>query len=365
MSPQTAEAIWYQNSVAARVGRGVLAPAGWAYCAATALRNRLYDLGFLRSEEPLLPTLSIGNLTVGGTGKTPVAAWAARRLLESGGHPAIVLRGYGSDEPLVHARLNPRAVVVADANRVRAVANAAAMGADCAILDDAYQHRRIRRKEDWLLVAAERWEAEQRCLPAGPLRESVDAMSRATLVLVTRKSASLDQAREVAARIAVRWEAKPTAIAHLALLELVNARDGSSRALKELAGTDILAIAAIGAPDAFFAQLRAMDVLVDEATFRDHHAFSDEDIASLARRGASRGAVVCTLKDAVKLAPRWPRAAPTLWYVSQSVEVELGEAGLGASLTNILAARPSAPQTAGAAGPHSPAHGHRSSSADQ
>ena len=88
------ERVWYGTGLSSRVVRGALAPAAWLYAGATALRNRLYDAGTLESFAPPLPVLSVGNLSVGGTGKTPVAAWAAGRLLEAGARPAIVLRGY-------------------------------------------------------------------------------------------------------------------------------------------------------------------------------------------------------------------------------------------------------------------------------
>ena len=365
MSRTFTESVWYGESASSGFLRGVLGPAGWLYCAASMVRNRLYDSGILRSEEPALPTLGIGNLTVGGTGKTPMAAWAARRLLEQGARPAIVLRGYGADEPLVHERLNPNAVVIADADRVRGVVAARARGADCAILDDAFQHRRIRRREDWLLVSAERWRMERRCLPAGPLREPLGAVERATRVIVTRKSATLDEAHAVAQWFGERWSEIGTAVAYLAPTRIVNALDGAERSLDELRGQEVLAIAAIGAPRPFFEQLRVLGAVVEEAPFRDHHAFTEADVASLVRRAASRSIVLCTLKDAVKLAPRWPRATPALWYVSQGVEVQQGEAELDSSLTTILAARASVLPTAGSAGPHSPAHGHRSSTADQ
>ena len=359
------ERIWYGDSVGASLARAVLAPAGWLYCAAAAARNRLYDAGVLRSVDPALPVLSIGNLTVGGTGKTPVAAWAAQRLLADGAHPAIILRGYGADEPLVHERLNPHALVIADADRVKAVQGARSRGADCAILDDAFQHRRIRRHADWLLVAAERGNAAPRCLPAGPLREPISAMERATLIVVTRKSAPRDAAERMAERLTESTGGTATAIVHLAPRAIVNALDGASWSVGSLRGTRTLAVAAVGAPDAFFTQLRAEGAIVDEAAFRDHHAFDARDVAELVRRAGAHDIVFCTLKDAVKLAPLWPRAGPSLWYVSQGAEVEYGEAALDASLTTILAARASVPPNAGTAGPDSPDHGYGSSTSHQ
>ena len=341
------ERIWYGASPWSSVARGALAPAGWLYAGATALRNRMYDAGMLHTERPALPALDIGNLSVGGTGKTPLAAWATGELLRAGARPAIVLRGYGDDEPLVHQRLNPQAIVIADADRVRGAERARAAGADCVILDDAFQHRRIFRDEDWVLVGAEQWRARQRCLPAGPLRESFAAITRASLIVVTRKSASAGRAGEVASRVSDRAPDVPVAIIHLAPDGLRGALDGIAAPLAMLSGARVLAAAAVGAPAAFFEQMRRAGARVEEAAFRDHHAFSATDAARLAERGSACDLVVCTLKDAVKLAPRWPQNGPPLWYLSQRAVVERGGAALEASLTNILAARASVPPHAG------------------
>jgi tetraacyldisaccharide 4'-kinase len=358
--------IWYGDAMADRVARGLLAPAGWAYAAVATARNALYDVGALPAGESAIPVLGLGNLTVGGTGKTPVAAWAAGRLLAAGARPAIVLRGYGGDEPLVHARLNPAAIVVADADRLRGVRRAAALNADCAILDDAFQHRRIRRMADWLLVAAERWRPDHRCIPAGPLREPASSMRRATLVVVTRKTASRASAEELAERLAGQAGGRATAVLHLAPDGLVQAHTGEREPLGRLVGRRVVAAAAVGAPEAFFDQLRGEGAIVDAVAYRDHHAFDAADVARLVQRARRGDGVVCTLKDAVKLTPLWPREGPPLWYVSQRAVIERGSAALDASLESLLAARMGIPsQTAGPAGPSSPAHGYRSSTADQ
>jgi len=359
------ERIWFGQSPAARVVRGALAPLGWLYSVVTTLRNTLYDAGLLRAMAPALPALSVGNLSVGGTGKTPVAAWAAGELVAAGARPAIVLRGYGRDETLVHQRLNPTVIVIADADRVRGVERARAAGADCVILDDAFQHRRIRRSEDWLLVSAEQWRPFERCLPAGPLREPAGAVRRASLIVVTRKSGTRETADAVAERLCERMPGVPVAIFHLAPDAVRNTHDDSSAPMSRLDGAHVLAIAAIGAPGEFFLQLRAAGARVDEAAFRDHHAFDAAEAASLAERGAARDLVLCTLKDAVKLAPLWPQNGPPLWYVSQHAVIERGRAALDTSLGNILAARASAAPTAGSAGLDPPDHGYRSSTADQ
>jgi tetraacyldisaccharide 4'-kinase len=364
---QLVQRLWYGEGAAERVARAVLAPAGWAYAAAMRMRNALYDRGVLAAHVAGIPVLSLGNLSVGGTGKTPIAAWAAARLLAEGARPAIVLRGYGGDEPLVHQRLNPEAIVVVDGDRVRGVTRAAALGADCAVLDDAFQHRRLRRQADWVLVAAEQWRgrASARSLPAGPLREGAGALRRADLLIVTRKSASREEAEGVLAALLARVAVPESAICHLSADELVACQSGAREPLSWLAGRRVLAIAAVGDPEAFHRQLRQAGAEVEEARYRDHHRFTAADVAHLVGCGARVDRVLCTLKDAVKLAPLWPAAAPALWYVSQRALFERGGASLAASLQGLLAARAGAAQTAGSAGSSSTPHGHRSSIADR
>ena len=359
------ERAWFGDGPVSRVAGVALAPLGWSFAAVVAARNALYDRGLFAADDAHLPALSVGNLSVGGTGKTPVAAWAAARLAERGAHPAVVMRGYGNDEPLVHARLNPGVPVIADADRVRGMAAARAAGADCAILDDAFQHRRARRVADWVLVSAEQWRTGQRLLPAGPLREPVASLARASVVVVTRKTASADDAEARARSLARHVPGGHWAVCHLAPHDLVDVATCERRPLAWLAGRRVLAVAAIGAPASFFEQLRALGAQVIPQPHPDHHAFSAAEVASLAAAAPAYDAVLCTLKDAVKLGPLWPRAAPAPWYVSQHAVVERGRPALEASIEAVLAARTVHQPVHGSADPSHSAHGHRSSTADR
>ena len=161
------EAIWTGRGKPARVARALLAPAEVLYRAVVVTRGKFYDWGIFRAKRFSVPVLSVGNLSVGGTGKTPVAAWLARRFAGMGSVPAIVLRGYGGDEILVHERLNEGIPVIASADRVRGIREAIAEGVDVVVLDDAFQHRRARRDADVLLVSADAWTGKPRLLPAG------------------------------------------------------------------------------------------------------------------------------------------------------------------------------------------------------
>jgi tetraacyldisaccharide-1-P 4'-kinase len=125
----------------------------------------------------------------------------------------------------------------------------------------------------------------------------------------------------------------------LTFQELRSAAGESTMPLEALKGARVLAIVAIGDPSAFLRQMAATDATVRAAVFPDHHAYTHAEVARLAAMMAAGEIPVCTLKDAVKLAPHWPREAPPLWYVSQNVMVEEGRDALDALLTRVLAAR--------------------------
>ncbi len=346
-SMSLASRVWYGAGPAARASRVTLLPASWLY--GTVMRLRAWSFRHLPggiAQSPL-PALSIGNLSVGGTGKTPIAAWAAARLREAGASPAIVMRGYGGDEPLVHARLNPGIAVISATDRISGAAQARDHGADCVILDDAFQHQRISRVADWVLVAAEQWTDHLRVLPAGPLREPLGALRRASLIIVTRKSASTSDAERVEASLAERAAEVPVARIHLAAGPIVEALTEQPLPAETLTGRRVLAVAAIGNPDSFFAQLRELGAHVTERAFSDHHAFDALDVRTLASEARAYDAVVCTLKDAVKLAPQWTPAFSPLWYVSQHAMIESGKGVLDRALATILAARRVVETTAG------------------
>jgi len=172
----------------------------------------------------------------------------------------VILRGYGDDEPLVHKTLNPGVPVIVGADRVAAIAEAAAAGADVAVLDDAFQHRRARRAADLVLVSADRWTGETHLLPAGPWREPLTAIRRASLVVVTRKAASDATVEEVHRRIAEVAPAIPRLSVHLAPGELVPvapADRSTTRSLGSIAGKRVHAVLSIGDPSAFIAQIES------------------------------------------------------------------------------------------------------------
>jgi tetraacyldisaccharide 4'-kinase len=330
--------LWWSTTAGARVARVLLAPFSALFAVIVWMRNALYDLRVLPVRAPRLPALSVGNLTVGGTGKTPVSSWLATRLESRGARPAIVLRGYGDDEPLVHARLTPSIPIIVNANRLEAIERAAVASADVAVLDDAFQHRRVARTADVVLVSADVPNDPERMLPTGPFREPSTSLRRASLVIVTRKAAPLERARALVTHVNLVAPGVSTAIVHLAL-QAVHFEGSPPAALTSISGRRVLAIAGVGNGAAFGEQLSQAGAIVRSRVYPDHHPFTAADTQSLARDLAADEIALCTLKDAVKLLPLWPREAPAIGYVSQAVTVEEREEAIDAILDLVIDAR--------------------------
>lgn len=329
--------LWTGRGPRARAGRLLLSPFEGAYRVVVKGRGLLYDRGILKAHDVSVPVVSVGNLSVGGTGKTPVSAWLATQLVERGAHPAIVLRGYGDDETLVHRRLNETISVIGRANRVRGMRDALAEAADIIVLDDAFQHRRAARDADIVLIDADTWTGSTRLLPAGPWREPLSAARRASLVIITRKTA--DRASVVAVKDAVTAAAPGVPITSVSLApgELRSTATGQAMPLQALDGADVTAIAAIANPDAFFRQLTRLGAIVRPHSYPDHYAFTERDARRLAGMAQTSDFAVCTLKDAVKLESVWPAEAGSLWYVSQRLKVEDGKHHIARLLDDLLA----------------------------
>lgn len=297
-------------AAAARLG---LSAAAAPYRAAVALRNRAFDLG-LRRPMPLgRPTVSIGNLTTGGTGKTPMVIDTVRRLRATGERPAVLLRGYGDDETrelaTALADTDPPTPVEANPSRV---AQAAALLERCPdvsafVLDDGFQHRQAHRDLDLVLIDATDPFGGGRLLPRGLLREPTCSLRRAHGVIVTR-SDQVDA--ETLARLDAEIERltdRPP-LAHVAatwrVLRVDEAAD--EQPTQTLRERRVLGACGIGNPGAFERQLRqAAGEVVGMETRNDHHPWTAEALREVLDRAAAAGgeAVVTTEKDWVKWRP--------------------------------------------------------------
>lgn len=302
--------LWTSRRLDARLARAALLPVSVLWRAWMGARAGAYRRRWLPVHDLPLPSVAVGNLTVGGSGKTPVAIWIARFYAERGLVPGILLRDYGGgDEAKVHSRAVPEACVVADGDRVAGAERALARGAQVLVLDDAFQRLDVRRDLNVLVVSAETTRAVRWPLPAGPWREGRDALRRADLVIVTRKRASREAAEGLAAEFRAVGRA-PVAIAHLGLSWLEGLVSGTVTPTTSLAGRRVVAASAIGDPEAFVAQTKATGAQVQVATWKDHHLYGPEDVAWLAQAARRADHVVITEKDAVKLRGAWPAGAP-------------------------------------------------------
>ena len=325
----------------------ILSPIGKLYGLVMDVRNRLYDRGVLRSFALGARTISVGNLTTGGTGKTPMVSLISEILLEHGETVCILTRGYGranpkervlvsdgeriltdaatgGDEPVELAtRLGGRAIIVADADRLSAGRWAKEkFGVTAFVLDDGFQHRRVRRELDIVCVDATEPCGGGRVLPAGRLRESLKGLKRADAIVITR-SDLVEDTSAIVERLQKRNGTAPifevrTKISGLISLEEFHAE--AQRTQREHLGAsvfempdeaDAAAFCALGNPAAFFKSVeryladtgRGAARLLFGRALRDHHSYTQANIDGIGRRAIEEGAqfLVTSAKDAVKL----------------------------------------------------------------
>jgi tetraacyldisaccharide 4'-kinase len=306
-----------------------LVPAELLYRVGSAARNQAFDRGLLRAEHAPVPVVSVGNLAVGGAGKTPFTQWLARRIADAGGRPAILHGGYADDEPELHRRWNPDIPVYTGRDRATSAARAAADGAGVIVLDDAFQHRALHRDIDLVLVAAERWTRHVRLLPRGPWREPVSALRRASLTIVTRKTATPDAARGVAGEVG----AITGRDAAIAWLRPCGWRTTDGRTTTAPDGPAVLA-SGIAEPALLAANVRATGAAVAaELIFPDHHDYSEAEARGILAAAAGRP-ILTTAKDWVKL-ERWLEGADVR-ILQQEVVLEAGEPALQTMLAGVL-----------------------------
>ncbi len=341
--------VWRARSPLAMLTRAALLPAAGLYRLGSSVRNAAYDAGLLRSSALPVPSVGIGNLSVGGTGKTPLAMFAAQELLERGLRPGIVLRGYGGDEIAEHRAASPSAVVESGADRHAAAAAAVERGAEVLVLDDCLQRRDVVPDVMLALVSAETWTGLRWPLPAGPWREGVGALRRADAVVVTRKLASQQEAERLAAALAGRTRGRAGIVAALEPGDLVPLRGGAPQPVESLRGRDLVAVAGIGEPDMFAAAFERKGARVRLLAFGDHHAYTADEVAWIVKSMPRDGVAITTAKDAVKLAPLWPAGATACLVARLRVTITAGADRLGELLDRAAtAARRKNPGTAAA-----------------
>jgi tetraacyldisaccharide 4'-kinase len=305
--------------------RPLLLPFVPLYGVGVALRNWFFDIGLLRSKKVSVPVISVGNLTVGGSGKTPFVEFLVRRLMLAGRKVAIISRGYkressgmlvvsngtvqcaeasaAGDEPAQMAAKLKGAVVIVDERRARGATYAIEkFSVNVIILDDGFQHRYLKRDLDILVLPVAEVEEPGRMLPAGNRREPLAATRRASLIAVSRCE-SIDQFQK--AKAAVRkWTNKPV----IGLATKVSAfRRANSRFSVDLGGIKgktAVAFSGIGNPDSFSQAMNFLGLDVKKhVVFPDHHRYREDDLRIVENLLTETGADFCvtTEKDVARL----------------------------------------------------------------
>lgn len=317
--------------------------AAFAYGIAVLARNSLWDVRLRTPTRVGIPVISVGNVSVGGTGKTPFVRWCVEALQASGHHPVIALRGYGardgiSDEAEEFRAMLPGVPVAVGADRIASIASARAAypSIDCAVLDDAFQHRQIARDLDVVLVDAGRPAINGPLIPAGWLREPATALRRASMVIVTRATC-VDSV--LSAHIERLHGAPPVAWTRHAWKRIERFGAGDrDMPLTALDGAPLVVVTALARPEAFVADVAAHGGrIAGDFRFRDHHAFSPQDVANIAARARAKGAaVICSGKDWAKLSRLVKDPIGVEWLVVRvGMEYLAGESTVRAALTGL------------------------------
>jgi tetraacyldisaccharide 4'-kinase len=312
--------VWYEG---ARFG-WILLPLSALYWFVISMRRTLYDRGVLRARRAAAPVIIVGNITAGGTGKTPTVLWLVEELKRRGFEPGIVSRGYGGshsgtsmrvesdsdaavvgDEPVLLAR-RARCPVVVDPDRVRAAEMLIEDGVDIIVADDGLQHYRLARDYEICVIDGVRGLGNRRLLPAGPLRESVQRLDEVEQVLVNGRSRDTEGELTVAEQNAISFE--------LRTVEACRLNGSLTRPIERFADTTVHAVAGIGNPQRFFDLLRAQGMQVIEHRFPDHAKLSEGDLEF-----GDAFDVFMTEKDAVKLGRDMK---DKFWYVPVDFSID-------------------------------------------
>ena len=310
--------VWYEDGA----GYQLLLPLAGIYWLLIRLRRLLYDCKVLRVHDAGVPVIVVGNLTAGGTGKTPVTLWLASALRSRGFNPGIVSRGYGGsksgspmrvdaasdaaivgDEPVLLARRSGCPVAV-DSDRVRAAGMLVDDGVDIIIADDGLQHRRLQRDYEICVIDGARWLGNRLLLPAGPLRETPRRLASVDQLLVNGK-------RREDVSLAVEQNAIEF---QLEAAEVSRLNGSLSRPIERFAGTTVHAVAAIGNPRRFFDLLRQHGMQVIEHAYPDHAPIDTRDL-----NFSDDFDILMTEKDAVKAGTR---VGDRFWYVPVDLHVD-------------------------------------------
>lgn len=320
-----------------------LRPLGALYRGITGLRNAAYDAGLFATKRLEIPVVSVGNLSVGGTGKTPMVVWVARELIARGRKPGVLSRGYRAqgeqnDEGRLLERTLPGVPQVQNPDRIEGGEQLVAAGVDVIVLDDGFQHRRLGRDVDLVLVDATRpWglpapagggDPVRALLPRGFLREAPTGLARASAVVLTRCD-QVEDARVGALETELERLAPGVPRARARHRATFVTTPEGVLPLGELAERDVVLVSGLGNPEAFERSARdAGAQVVATRRFPDHHHFRRAELERLAPPGA---VILTSSKDAVK----FETEGVPCWVLEVELELLSGNAVLEALLDSL------------------------------
>ncbi len=335
------DVVWARRGLRGWAAWLALQPASALFGTGVALRNLGYRIGVLRAHHADIPVVSVGNLSVGGTGKTPLTLWLARQLAGSGVRVAILLRGYSGrargvtvvsqgagpevdvetagDEAVMLAKCFDGVVLTAR-RRIDGVIAATRLGCRVVVLDDGFQHRALARDFDLVLVNSRRGAL----LPAGPMRERRTALKRADAVAVVTK---LEEEHAPTPRGILGRVKKPLFTVRFAARSLIESDGGQWKAspIGLLSGRHVAVVCGIAEPAAFYAAVRQWEAQIEEIfEFPDHYCYTQSDWQRLSRNTRDIELIVTTEKDLVKL-ESFPFAKGKLVALRIVPEVDGGE----------------------------------------
>ncbi|WP_295178834.1 tetraacyldisaccharide 4'-kinase [uncultured Christiangramia sp.] len=306
--------------------RKLLLPFSVVYKTVTGVRNQLYDQGFFNSLKFDIPVIAVGNLNMGGTGKSPMIEYLIH-LLSKDAKLATLSRGYKressgfqiveindtaskiGDEPLQFKNKFPEITVAVDVNRVEGINRLKKSGSNLILLDDAFQHRKVKAGLYILLTSYTDLFTEDFVLPAGNLRESRKGASRANIVVVTKCPQNLDETKQAEIRLKIKAYFKgPVFFSSIIYSEMIFA-EKERKLLKDIEQKDFVLVTGIANPDPMISYLAEMNIELKHFKFSDHHNFSTDEIENL----NTFESILTTEKDYMRL--KSTKLARKLYYL--------------------------------------------------
>ncbi len=321
--------------------KGFLRLFSWVYAAGIKAVDLAWRMKIRREHKVGIPVVSVGNITLGGTGKTPLVMFLADHLVKEGKRPAILTRGYGRDESIMLKDELAEVPVFVGQDRVRNARLAASKGAGIVILDDGFQHRRIARGVNILLLEAKNPFGNGFLFPRGVLREPVSSIKRADLIVLTKTDKiALKEREEVLSLIKKISPASPVVLTRHKAVFLKDV-SGLIHPADELSGKKVSLFSGIADADYFASLVEGLGAFVSaKDDFTDHHRYSQKDIDHILQQASQAEMIITTSKDYVKVKNFDLSAVEERLYILYiAIDIIQGKEFLDAGLDRIMASK--------------------------